>query len=177
MNLEDLKYPIGKFEKPAIISRELIEKWIDAIATFPSRLKKEVDNLNDNQLDTPYRPDGWTIRQVVHHCADSHLNIFIRMKLVLTEETPTIKPYFEERWAELPDSKLLAIEPSIKILEGIHERWTVLLHQMTDEDFEKVFFHPEHQKTFSIVENIGIYAWHGNHHLAHITSLKTRNNW
>ena len=177
MNLEDLKYPIGKFEKPAIISRELIEKWIDAIATFPSRLKKEVDNLNDNQLDTPYRPDGWTLRQVVHHCADSHMNSLTRLKLVLTEEQPIIKPYFEERWAELLDTKSMPIEPSLKMIEGIHERWTVLLNNLTDEQYGRIFIHPEHGKTFRVDENIGVYAWHCNHHLAHITETKKRYNW
>ena len=177
MNLEALKYPIGKFKKPENITNEILTSWKNDIATFPLRLKKEVDNLSDNQLDTPYRPDGWTIRQVVHHCADSHINSFIRFKLALTENNPTIKPYYEERWAELTDSKYFPIEPSLKILEGIHYRWSELLDKLTNEDLEKTFTHPEHNKTFNLLENIGVYAWHCNHHLAHITTLKVRNNW
>lgn len=177
MNIEQLKFPIGKFKKPENITNEILTSWKNDIATFPLRLKKEVDNLSDNQLDTPYRPDGWTIRQVVHHCADSHINSFIRFKLAITENNPTIKPYYEERWAELTDSKYFPIEPSLKILEGIHYRWSELLDKLTNEDLEKTFTHPEHNKTFTLLENIGVYAWHCNHHLAHITTLKVRNNW
>ena len=177
MNLEKLKFPIGKFEKPENITKEILSLWIDNITTLPSRLKNEVDSLSDFQLDTPYRPDGWTIRQVIHHCADSHINSFIRLKLALTEENPTIKPYYEERWAELVDSKDFPIASSLKILEGIHYRWIAILNQLTEIDLEKTFTHPEHQKTITILENIGFYAWHGNHHLAHITILKKINNW
>ena len=114
MTLEHLKYPIGKFEKPTVITKDILKKWISDISTFPKRLLREVINLTDEQLDTPYRPNGWTIRQVIHHCADSHMNSLTRLKLALTEDQPTIKPYFEERWAELADSKNLPIEPSLK---------------------------------------------------------------
>lgn len=177
MNLEQLKYPIGKFEKPAVITKDILAVWIDDISTFPARLTCEVYSLNSQQLDTPYRPEGWTIRQVVHHCADSHMNSLTRFKLALTEEQPTIKPYFEERWAELADTKHMPIEPSLKMIEGIHERWTVLLNTITDEQLSRTFIHPADHKIFRIDENIGVYAWHCNHHLAHITETKKRHHW
>lgn len=177
INLELLKYPIGKFIKPDVISKEYINKCISVIETFPLKLKKEVESLSENQLNTQYRPKGWTIRQVVNHCADSHINSLIRFKLVLTEEKPTIKPYFENLWAELPDSKLMNINASIKILEGIHEKWVVLLRSLSDEDLDKTFIHPEHDKEISLKTNIAIYAWHCEHHISHITSLKQRRNW
>ena len=173
----ELKYPIGQFEKPPIISKEILSQWISDISTFPSRLKSEVNHLTEEQLDTQYRPEGWTIRQVIHHCADSHMNSLIRLKLALTEDQPTIKPYFEERWAELHDSKNMPIEPSLKMIEGIHERWTVLLNNLTDEQYARIFIHPEHGKTFRVDENIGVYAWHCNHHLAHISETIKRNDW
>lgn len=175
--MELLKYPIGKFEQPKTISKEILSKWITTISSFPKRLKNEVIHLTDEQLNTPYRPDGWTIRQVIHHCADSHMNSLIRLKLALTEDQPTVKPYFEERWAELADSKHIPIEPSIKMIEGIHERWSILLNNLTEEQLGRIFIHPEHGKTFRVDENIGVYAWHCDHHLAHITETKKRNNW
>jgi len=177
MTLEQLKYPIGKFEKPEIITKDILAKWISEISTFPTRLIDEVNYLTDEQLDTQYRPDGWTIRQVVHHCADSHMNSLTRLKLTLTEDQPTIKPYYEDRWAELIDTQNMPIEPSLKILEGIHKRWTVLLNNLTEEQYERIFIHPEHGKTFRVDEIIGVYAWHCNHHLSHITETKKRNNW
>lgn len=177
MTLEQLKFPIGKFEKPTTITKDDLLNWISEISTFPSRLKNEVNHLTNEQLNTQYRPEGWTIRQVVHHCADSHMNSLIRLKLTLTEEKPTVKPYYEERWAELADSKNMPIEPSLKVIEGIHERWTVLLNNLSESDYSKIFIHPEHGKAFRIDENMGIYAWHCNHHLAHITETKKRNNW
>ena len=177
MAIEHLKYPIGKFDKPTVITKDILKKWISDISTFHKRLLSEVINLTDEQLDTPYRPDGWTIRQVIHHCADSHMNSLSRLKLTLTEDNPTIKPYFEERWAKLADSKNLPIEPSLKMIEGIHERWTVLLNNLSESDYSKTFIHPEHGKEFRIDENIGVYAWHCNHHLAHITETKKSNNW
>ncbi len=177
MTLEQLKFPIGKFEKPTTITKDDLLNWISEISTFPSRLKNEVNHLTNQQLDTQYRPEGWTISQVVHHCADSHMNSLIRLKLTLTEDQPTVKPYYEERWAELADSKNMPIEPSLKMIEGIHERWTVLLNNLSESDYSKIFIHPEHGKAFRIDENIGMYAWHCNHHLAHITETKKRNNW
>lgn len=177
MTLEQLKYPIGKFEKPELITNEILQEWFSAISTFPARLNAEVITLNQEQLDTAYRPEGWTIRQVVHHCADSHMNSLIRFKLTLTEEQPIIKPYYEDRWAELADSKSMPVEPSLKMIEGIHERWTVLLSQLTENQLSRTFIHPEHGRAVRIDYNIGLYAWHGNHHLAHITETKKRYNW
>jgi hypothetical protein len=177
MSIEKLKFPIGTFENPTEITKEILTKWISEIASFPNRLSNEVKHLTNEQLDTQYRPHGWTIRQVVHHCADSHMNSLTRLKLSLTENQPTIKPYYEERWAELVDSKNMPIEPSLKMIDGIHERWIVLLNNLTEVQYQRIFIHPEHGKTFRIDENIGVYAWHCNHHLAHIIETKKRNKW
>lgn len=177
MDIEKLKYPIGPYKKLEETTPLILNDWINTISLFPQRLKNEVIKLSDAQLDTPYRPNGWTIRQVVHHCADSHINSLIRFKLALTEENPIIKPYSENRWAELNDSTLAPIEPSLKILEGVHFRWTALLQHLTTEQLKRTFIHPEHGKTFNLEEIIGVYAWHCNHHLAHITELKKRNSW
>lgn len=177
LELEKLKFPIGKFVKPEVVTKTHIDNYINDITHFPERLKAEVLHLTDEQLDTPYRAEGWTIRQVVHHCADSHMNSLTRFKLTLTEDKPMVKPYFEDRWAELADSKHFPIAASIKMLEGIHERWTALLQSLTDADLKRSFIHPEHGKEFRLDENIGIYAWHCNHHLAHITMLKKEKNW
>jgi hypothetical protein len=175
--IEKLKFPIGKFEKPAIITKAMLKEWIEDISSFPTRISKEVMHLTDEQLDTPYRPNGWTIRQVVHHCADSHMNSLTRLKLALTEDQPTIKPYFEDRWAELVDTINMPIAPSLQMIEGIHNRWSVLLNNLTEEQYSRIFIHPEHGKAFRVDENIGVYAWHCNHHFAHITEAKKRNNW
>ena len=177
MDIEKLKFPIGKFYIPTSITKGILEKWISEISSFPMRLSKEVIHLTDEQLDTQYRPEGWTIRQVVHHFADSHMNSLTRFKLALTEDQPTIRPYFEERWAELVDSKELHISPSLKMLEGIHERWTILLNSLNEEQFARTFIHPGNGQTYRIDENVGLYAWHCNHHLAHITETKKRHNW
>ena len=168
INIEKLKFPIGEFEKPAIISPEQIEIWIKDIALFPRKIQNIVGNLPKEALNWKYRPHSWTIKQVVHHCADSHINSFCRFKLSLTEDTPTIRPYFEEKWAELPDVIDADINDSLQIIKGLHSRWAILLKSLQENDFEKEFIHPEHGKRFSIAENIGIYAWHCNHHLAHI---------
>jgi hypothetical protein len=172
---EQLRYPIGQFIKPNQITKDIISIWIHDIASFPERLRIEVDGLSDEQLDTPYRPEGWTIRQVIHHCADSHMNSFIRFKLALTEDHPTIKPYFEDRWADLPDSKQITVDASLKILEGLHERWVVLLNSLTEIDLSRTFYHPENRQAIRLDENIGIYAWHCNHHLAHIMEANRHN--
>jgi hypothetical protein len=172
---EQLRYPIGQFIKPDQITKDIISIWIHDIASFPERLRIEVDGLSDEQLDTPYRPEGWTIRQVIHHCADSHMNSFIRFKLALTEDHPTIKPYFEDRWADLPDSKQITVDSSLKILEGLHERWVVLLNSLTEIDLSRTFYHPENRQAIRLDENIGIYAWHCNHHLAHIMEANRHN--
>lgn len=177
MTIDNLKYPIGQFSKPTEMSQEILLEFIEDISSFPEKLKKEVQDLDDDQLDTPYRPGGWTIRQVVHHCADSHLNSLTRFKLALTEDNPTIRPYFEDRWAELADSKTMPIEASLKMIEGIHARWTVLLTSLTALELARTFFHPESNKQYRLDETMGIYAWHCNHHLAHITNLKNTKKW
>jgi hypothetical protein len=177
MDIEKFKYPIGKVVKPQEYTFDILQNYIDVIKTLPQKLKTEVENLSEEQLDTQYRPEGWTIRQVVNHIADSHMNSLVRFKLALTEDTPTIKPYFEDRWAELTDSKNLQINSALKMIEGIHERWVVLLNSFKDEDWKRKFYHPESKREVSLEENLGIYAWHCNHHLAHIIELKKRNSW
>ncbi|MDR1876361.1 MAG: putative metal-dependent hydrolase [Flavobacteriaceae bacterium] len=177
MELEKLKYPIGKFNPPQNISQQDLDNWIDDIEILSGKLNKEIQGLSENQLNTPYRPAGWTIRQVVHHLADSHMNAFIRIKLALTEEKPVVKPYFEGRWAELTDSKNYLVEPSLKILEGVHQRWSSLFKSLSEEDMKRTLIHPGYGKEFQINEMIAMYAWHGNHHLAHITTLKKHKGW
>jgi len=172
-----LQYPIGKFIKPGQVSSQLLDKLIVTIETFPDRLKKEVAHLNDSQLDTPYRPEGWTIRQVIHHCCDSHMNGFIRHKLTLVEHKPTIKPYPEALFAELTDSVAMPIEPALQLLEGLHKKWAVLMKSMKMEDLKRIYIHPEHGREFELGESIALYAWHSDHHLAHITSLKKSKGW
>lgn len=171
----NLSYPIGTFQFEGKVTATLKDSWIDDIAHLPKLLRDAVHNLTNEQLDTAYRPGGWTVRQVVHHVADSHMNAYIRFKLALTEENPIIKPYDETAWAELSDYTL-PIEPSLLLLETLHTRWTQLLRSLTPTDLEKTFIHPD-AGSVSLGENIGIYAWHGKHHLAHITSLSQRQNW
>ena len=166
--VEILKYPIGKFVKPDVISTDQIDKWISDIELFPSQIKDLVEDLTEVELQWIYRPEGWTIRQVVHHCADSHMNAFIRFKLCLTEDTPIIKPYLQAKWAEFQDASDNTITDSLKILEGLHSRWTIILKFLNNDDLNKGFIHPEYDKKILIVENICLYAWHCNHHLAHI---------
>jgi hypothetical protein len=173
---EQLRYPTGKFKAPETVSSDDIKQWMDVIEKFPERLQKETATLNDAQLNTPYRDEGWTVRQVVHHVADSHMNAYIRFKLTLTEDTPTIKPYLEARWAEMPDSKA-TINLSLPILEGVHKRWMIILRSMKPEDFERKLFHPEQNKELFLKNMLALYAWHSNHHLAHITELKKREGW
>ena len=172
---EDLSYPIGKFNSDFEATTELRQKFINEVAELPEKLRKTVENLDDEQLDTPYRPEGWTVRQTVHHIADSHLNALCRFKLALTEDFPTIRPYFEDRWAKLEDS-LLPIEPSMKIIEGVHSRWAALLNSMSEGDFQKRLNHPESGE-WNLEKFLALYAWHGRHHTAHITSLQQRNGW
>ncbi len=167
MDLENLKYPIGRFYTPTSFTPEEIKNWIADIESLPERLAKELSELSEVQLNTPYRPGGWTVIQVVHHMADSHMNGFIRTKLALTEDNPTIKPYEEALWAEKPDGKM-DIQPSLEILKGVHKRWAALLKTLNINDLDKTFFHPEHQKSFYLKTQIANYAWHSNHHLAHV---------
>lgn len=175
--LELLKYPIGKFNAPESYSSNYLKEKISEIELFVEKLENETKFLNDDQLDTPYRPDGWTIRQVIHHCADSHMNCFVRIKWALTENNPTIKYYEEALWGEGHDNTTMPITPSLQLLKGLHFRLGFLLKSLNENELDKSFIHPEHSTTFSIKEIIGIYAWHCNHHLAHITQLKKRKNW
>lgn len=173
VDIEKLKFPIGKFEYPQLTTYEDIKSWINEIESFPGRLKAEVEGLDNSSLLKRYRPGGWTIHQLVHHCADSHINSLIRFKLALTEDNPTIKPYTEDKWAELPDTLELPIGVAIQILEGVHTKLTVLLRNLTAEQLQRTFTHPEYMRTQTLAFTIGLYAWHGNHHLAHIMLAKT----
>ncbi len=175
--MEHLKYPIGRYTTPANFSREIRVEAISTIEHFPRNLMLEVEHLSEEQLDTPYRPDGWTIRQVVNHCADSHMNALIRFKLALTESTPVITPYKEALWANLADGKHMPIHAATLTLRGVHERWVVLLIAIKEEEWQCGYFHPEKGKVVSLAEALGSYAWHCKHHLAHITELKKRMGW
>ncbi len=172
--LEQLRYPIGTFQKPVEISVEMLANWIIDIEALPELLRKSVEGLNEEQLLLPYRPGGWTIRQTVNHVADSHANAFIRFKLALTENTPTIKPYEEQLWAELEDGKNAPIEWSLTMLEMMHKRWVMLLKSMSEEQFDCKFMHPETKHINSLRTVTGMYSWHGKHHTAHITELRKR---
>ena len=167
MELNKLRFPIGQFEKPKQITNAHIENWIAAIGALPHQIETIVKHLSEQELNYKYRPDGWSIRQVVHHCADSHMNSIIRFKLALTEDMPTIRPYFEDRFANLIDYSE-DLDAPIAILKGVHQKLVILLESFDDNDLKRKYIHPEHGKQFSIAETIGVYAWHSNHHLAHI---------
>jgi uncharacterized damage-inducible protein DinB len=175
---ESLSYPTGRFQRP---SRPLEigerRKMIDAIERAPSEIRAAIDGLSDAQLDTPYRPGGWTVRQVVHHVPDSHMNAFIRFKLALTEEVPTIKPYDEAAWAKLPDARDTPTETSMTLLTSLHERWVGLLRSMSPNDFGRKLNHPDWDAPLSLDTMLALYAWHGPHHTAHITNLRQRMGW
>ena len=171
----DLRFPIGNFDKNIEITAEMRRAFIKTIADLPKVLAQAVANLSDEQIDTPYRPGGWTVRQTVHHVGDSHLNSMCRFKLALTEDMPTIRPYAEDLWAELSDSKL-PVNVSLKMLEAIHQRWSTLLDSMTDEDFQRKLIHPASGE-FTLEQMLALYDWHSRHHTAHITNLIERNGW
>jgi len=175
-SLEKLKYPIGKFEASELVSAENNMLWIEKIKTLPSRLDIAVRDLNDNQLDTPYRPEGWTVRQVVHHLADSHHNAYTRFKWALTEDRPTIKAYDENEWAKGIDYRA-PISISINYLIALHEKLTYLLLNLEKTDLKRTFIHPDTGNKVVLHNMIGMYAWHGDHHLAHITGLVNREGW
>ncbi len=163
-----LKFPIGEFEKPDSINNIQISEWITDIERFPSNVEQLTNDLTVEQLSWQYRPEGWTIKQVVHHCADSHMNSLIRFKLALTEDTPTIRRYYEARWANLIDGNDEDLADTLFLLKGLHAKLGKLLRHLSSEDLLKEFVHPEHGKHFRLDETIGVYAWHCNHHLAHI---------
>jgi len=172
----DLRYPIGPFKLEGAPTDEDIQRAIDEIAEAPVRLRAAIEGLSSEQLDTPYRPNGWTVRQVVHHVPDSHLNSYCRFKLALTEDQPTIKAYHEDRWAELEDSRTAPIEVSLAMLESLHKRWVLLLKSLAPVEFARTFRHPE-IGVVSLAKNVCLYAWHGRHHAAHVTSLRDRMGW
>jgi DinB superfamily len=171
-----LQYPIGKYKAPDSISKADVDGWIHTIEEHPAKLRRLVNGLSDEQLNTPYRPGGWTIRQVVHHLPDSHLNSYIRFKWTLTEDIPTIKPYHEDRWAELPDS-FAPTDIALNLLDAVHVKWVLVLKSLSKDDLKKTFIHPESGKERFLDWNIGLYAWHCNHHYAHIENLKKEKGW
>jgi uncharacterized damage-inducible protein DinB len=199
--MTDERYPIGKFTVPSEITKEQRDSWIKEIAAMPGEFKNALDNLNDDQLDTPYREGGWTLRQVAHHVPDSHMNAFIRFKWALSEDTPIIKAYDEAVWATLPDVENTPIETSLQMLAALHVRWVVLLENMSEADYQRAFIHPEFLPREAGADNpspdwiskaesgdpppyifllekvLGLYAWHGKHHTAHITALRDRLGW
>lgn len=172
----DLRYPVGTFEFTGPLDDQQRQKFIDEIEETPARMRAAVAGLSNEQLDTPYRPEGWTVRQVVHHMPDSHLNSYVRFKLALTEEQPVIRVYDENLWAKLDDASHAPIDISLDLLESLHRRWVLFLRSLKGKDFERTFQHPE-LGTVTIDRNIALYAWHGRHHVAHITSLRERMGW
>lgn len=176
MSNKDIRYPIGEFHSPAKVTPEQVTGWINEIANLPSVLTALVGPMNSEQLETPYRPDGWCVRQVVHHIADSHMNSLVRFKMALTEERPTIKPYREELWAEQVDYKDFPLDSTLKFIELLHARWVLLLRSLDKGQLAREFVHPD-SGIIRMDTNIGIYAWHGRHHLAHITELIAREGW
>ena len=176
MSLDDLRYPIGRFAAPDAISPAHVQEWIADIARLPADLRSAVEPLTAAQLDTPYRPGGWTVRQVVHHLADSHMNSVIRFKWALTEERPAIKAYYEDRWAELADYTAVPVSTALALLDALHARWVGLLRTLDPAALKREFVHPE-SGPVRLERNVGIYAWHGRHHLAHITRLAEREGW
>lgn len=175
-NIDILKFPLGRFDWSRKVSARDRKKALRTIKRFPVQIKKAIKGLNEEQLNTSYRPEGWTIRQVVHHCADSHMNAYIRFKLALTEERPTIKPYDQTEWAKLPDSKL---DPAISLalIKGVHTRWVTIMENMTDAEWELGYIHPEHNAWQQLKQIAVMYAWHCEHHRAHITGLRERQGW
>ena len=172
----DLRFPIGRYHPVREVSPAVREEWICELESLPENLRNAVAGLSDTQLDTPYRPGGWTVRQVVHHLPDSHMNSYVRFRLALTEDTPSIKAYEEDKWAELPDARKSPIEPSLLLLDGLHQRFTTLLRSLKPEEFAKTFRHPELGEV-RLDWNLGLYAWHSRHHVAQITNLRVRENW
>jgi hypothetical protein len=174
--MEDLRYPVGEFRFPESVSAPELATFIEQIAETPAHMRTAVAGLSDSQLDTPYRPGGWTVRQLAHHVPDSHINSYTRFRLALTEDEPVIKPYEEARWAELADARTLPIEPSLVLLESLHARWVPLLRALSDAEWKRTFRHPE-LGLVRLEQNAALYGWHGRHHVAHITALRKRNSW
>jgi len=175
--MSDLKYPVGQFSATDLQWNLSPETNIDYIANYPNLLADTISNLSDEQMLTPYRPDGWTVVQLVHHIADSHMNAYIRFKLALTESDPTIKPYAEGEWAKLPDSNLDLIPSAIDLLHALHTKWAAVMSNMTEEDWDRRYHHPADGSYVDLATARKLYLWHSAHHLAHITELIKRKNW
>ena len=175
--MDDPRYPIGRFSLEGEITEARRQAWIDEIDRAPAALRAAVAGLTADQMETPYRPGGWTVRQVVHHVPDSHLNSYVRFKLALTEDEPTIKPYEEASWAELNDVRMVAPEVSLVLLETLHARWVPLLRSLSRADYRRTYRHPEMDRVWTLEETLALYAWHGRHHVAHITALREREGW
>jgi hypothetical protein len=175
--MNDLRYPVGRFTPPAAISPGDRRGYIQHLVDAPERLRAAIEGLSDEQLSTPYRPEGWTVRQVVHHLPDSHLNAYVRFRLALTEDEPTIRTYREELWAELPDSRLAPVELSLSLLESLHRRLALMLRNVNEEEWRRPYRHPERSALIPLEVGVAEYAWHGRHHVAQITALRERMGW
>ncbi len=176
-NIEHLQYPIGRYKKPEACSPALMDEWIKVLEVLPSWMDACIENLDNEQLQTPYREGGWTIQQVVHHVADSHMNAYIRLKLALTEDNPTVKPYDEKAWAEMSDTQLVPVNISTTMLHTLHRRMVVVLKNMNTGEWDHTYYHPEHKRNISVWEMVALYAWHSRHHMEHIKQLRQRMNW
>ena len=176
-NIEQLQYPIGRYQKPDKFTPDQIQEWITVLQALPSWMDHCIENLDEHQLQVPYREGGWTIQQVVHHVADSHMNAYIRLKLALTEDNPTVKPYDEKAWAELADVSIVPVNVSVTLLHAIHRRMIAVMQRMQPSDWERTYYHPEHKRSFPIWEMVALYAWHSRHHTEHIKQLRQRMNW
>jgi len=179
---EDSRYPIGKVKDQHFGNRETYDEeaknaFINDIKILPTLLEQAIINLDEQQLDVPYREGGWTARQVIHHVADSHMNAYIRLKLALTEDNPTIKPYDEAAWASLVDTENCPVNISLTLLHALHTRWVEIMNNMKEDDWQRTFFHPDQNRSIKLWNMLGLYAWHGKHHTAHITSLRERMEW
>ena len=174
--MEDLSYPIGRYV-PQPYSDDQLKERIMSIMFLPKELENAIQNLDEYQIETPYRPDGWTVKQLINHIADSHMNAFIRFKLGLTEDNPTIKPYNQDAWVNLNDTKIVPINVSITLVHALHARWAALLNGISSADLERTVFHPEQKKEITLWHMLGLYAWHGKHHVKHITALRERMKW
>lgn len=172
MDSEHLRYPIGRWKKPSAFDKNKIAGQVNIIAAFPAKLKEKTNSFSAQDLEKTYRPGGWTATQVINHCADSHMNAFVRFKLALTEDHPTIKPYAEAKWAELPDAKTFPAAVSIQLLEALHARWTALLQSLDDAQWNAGFIHPEHGGELKLYETVSLYAWHCEHHFAHLALIQ-----
>jgi uncharacterized damage-inducible protein DinB len=174
--MEALQYPVGRFARPESFTADQRNAAIETIAALPANIRTAVRGLNAEQINTPYRPDGWTVREVVHHVADSHLNAYTRFKLGLTEDVPTVKPYNESAWAKLDDTRTTPIDVSLSLLDALHDRWSRVLRAMSPSEFARKIMHPENGP-MTLDQLLAMYDWHSRHHTAHITNLRSRNNW